>query len=99
MFRFTNRRVVPAVLAVLLAVTGLQAQTTTGRLIGTVTDAGGQPLPGVTVTISSPALIGGAQKSVSDSDGSFQFISLAPGVYTVRADLSGFRGRGRDPRG
>jgi hypothetical protein len=90
MSRFTNRRDALAVLAVLLAVTGLQAQTTTGRLIGTVTDAGGQPLPGVTVTISSPALIGGAQMSVSDSDGSFQFISLAPGVYTVRADLSGF---------
>jgi len=90
MYRFICLRKVLAVLVVLLAVTGLQAQTTTGRLIGTVTDAGGQPLPGVTVTISSPALIGGAQMTVSDSDGTFQFISLAPGVYTVRADLSGF---------
>ena len=37
----------------LLAVGGLQAQSTTGRIIGTVTDLSGQGLHGATVTISS----------------------------------------------
>jgi len=79
------------VLAVALLVGGVSgAQTTTGRIIGTVTDEGGQSLPGVTVTISSPALIGGAQSRITDSDGGFQFISLHPGDYTVKADLSSF---------
>ena len=47
---------------VIVVVAGVAtAQTTTGRLIGSTVDASGAVLPGVTVTISSPALIGGAQ--------------------------------------
>ena len=74
----------------LLVVGGLQAQTTTGRLIGTTTDSDGLGLPGVQVTITSDVLIGGPQSTVSDAQGGFQFISLFPGEYTVQASLSGF---------
>jgi len=63
---------------------------TTGKLSGTVADDNGLPLPGVTVTIASPALIGGAQVAVTEIDGNFSFPGLAPGVYTVKAELSGF---------
>ncbi|RLE31748.1 MAG: hypothetical protein DRJ61_10895 [Acidobacteria bacterium] len=75
----------------LLAVAGqAKAQTTTGRLIGSVVDAGNGVLAGVTVTIASPALIGGAQTKVTDGHGEFTFLSIAPGVYSLRAELPGF---------
>ncbi len=83
-----KRSVVLFVLA--LAVASLAVAGTTGRLIGTVRDDKGQPLPGATVTISSPTQIGGAQVEVSDADGNFSFPTLAPGYFTVKIELSGF---------
>ncbi len=74
----------------LLITSGVSAQTTNGRIIGTVTDEGGQGLAKVTITISSAAQIGGIQTRLTDDDGSFQFISLHPGEYTVTANLSGY---------
>jgi hypothetical protein len=65
-------------------------QTTTGRLMGTAVDESGAVLQGVSVTIDSPALIGGEQVKTTDDRGEFLFLSLAPGDYTVRADLAGF---------
>jgi len=53
-------------------------------------DGAGAPLPGVTVTIASPSLIGGAQTRVTDGIGEVSFLLLAPGDYTVRAELPGF---------
>jgi hypothetical protein len=67
------------------------AQTsTTGQLTGRVTDDAGEALPGTTVTVSSPALIGGPRIAVTEADGSYNFSALAPGVYNVRAELQGF---------
>ena len=66
------------------------AQTTTGRLMGTTVDQRGAVLPGVAVTISSPALIGGAQVKLTDDRGEFSFLLLGPGDYSVVAELSGF---------
>ncbi|HXO41242.1 MAG TPA: carboxypeptidase-like regulatory domain-containing protein, partial [Thermoanaerobaculia bacterium] len=62
-----------------------------GRLIGTVRGPDGGVLPGATVTISSPALIGGPRVAEGGPDGSFAFPGLDPGVYTVEIELSGFR--------
>jgi hypothetical protein len=66
------------------------SQTTTGRLMGVTMDESGALLPDVSVTISSPALIGGAQVKTTDDRGEFLFLSLAPGDYTVRAVFPGF---------
>ncbi len=63
---------------------------TTGNLSGTVVDDQNQPLPGVTITIQSPALIGGARMAVTDANGGFSFAAIAPGMYTVKAELAGF---------
>jgi hypothetical protein len=76
--------------ALLLAAASVVAQTTTGRLIGTVVDEAGRVLPGVTVTIASPALIGGGQTGVTDTRGEFSFVGIAPGEYKVMAELTGF---------
>lgn len=70
----------------------LFAQTqTTSALTGTVTDSTGAVVPGVTVTITSPSLIGGAHSTVTDSNGLYRFPSLPPGVYELTAELQGFR--------
>jgi hypothetical protein len=63
-----------------------------GAIGGTITDASGAVLPGVTATLSNTrGSIGGNQEAVTDARGTFQFVRLVPGVYTVKADLAGFR--------
>ncbi|MEZ5285033.1 MAG: carboxypeptidase-like regulatory domain-containing protein [Vicinamibacterales bacterium] len=47
-------------------------------------------LPGVTVTATSPALIG-SQTAISEVDGQHCFPSLPPGTYTLSFELSGFQ--------
>jgi hypothetical protein len=74
----------------LLAAASAWSQTTTGRLIGRVTDEDRVALPGVEVTIASPALIGGAQTQVTDDRGEYSFVGIAPGEYSVGAALDGF---------
>ena len=66
------------------------AQVTPGRLTGAVTDAQGAVLPGVTVTATSPSLIG-VQTTVTQADGKFLFPALASGTYKLQFELSGFR--------
>ena len=63
---------------------------TTGSLVGTVVDDQTQPLPGVTITITSPSLIGGPNIEATTLDGTFSFPALTPGIYTVKAEISGF---------
>jgi Carboxypeptidase regulatory-like domain/TonB dependent receptor-like, beta-barrel len=67
-----------------------QAQTTS-TLTGTVTDSTGAVVPGATVSITSPSLIGGAHSAITDSQGAYRFPSLQPGVYALTAELQGFR--------
>ena len=67
------------------------AQTTTGRIVGQVTGLEGYPMPGVTVTASSAAIMGGSRTAVSGETGAYRFAALPPGVYTVKAELTGFR--------
>lgn len=62
----------------------------TAVLLGTVRDATGAALSGASVTASSPSLIGGVRRVVSEADGAYRFPALAPGVYRVEAELTGF---------
>jgi hypothetical protein len=66
------------------------AQISQGRLAGTVTDAQGAVLPGVTVTVTSPSLIG-TRSAVTEPDGKYLFPSLPSGTYKVTFDLTGFK--------
>ncbi len=50
----------------------------TGAIEGTVTDQDKAPLPGVTVTLSSPKLMG-TRTAVTDADGAYRFPALPPG--------------------
>lgn len=90
--RIAAMGVVLLVLAGLLfSVAPASAQITTGALRGAVTDASGAVLPGVTVELTGPALIGGPKTAVTDEKGQYRFPNLAPGVYAVTVSLSGFQ--------
>ena len=77
------RRLLCVLLLVLSSAVALAAD---GRIVGTVTDESGAVLPGVTVTLRSPAL---TQTVTTDVHGRFAF-SVPPGPYTVNAQLAGF---------
>jgi hypothetical protein len=79
-------------LAVLLAgVTSAGwAQTTTGTILGEVTDSTGGQLPGVTVTAVNQAN-GLTRETVTDETGTYRFAAMPPGVYTLKASLAGFK--------
>jgi hypothetical protein len=66
------------------------AQVSTGEIFGKVTDSTGAVLPGVAVTVSSPALLQ-PQSVVSAASGGYRFPNLPVGAYTVTFDLTGFR--------
>jgi hypothetical protein len=59
-------------------------------IAGTVTDATGGVLPGVTVEARSPALIEQLRTGVTDDQGQYRIIDLRPGVYAVTFILPGF---------
>ncbi len=67
------------------------AQGTTGTITGRVADGSGGLLPGATVAISSPAMIGGPRESVTDGLGTYRFTAVPPGTYRVVFSLPGFQ--------
>jgi len=81
-------RVVSVLACVALFATPAVAQTS--AISGTVKDASGAVLPGVTVEVASPALIEKVRTVVTDGDGRYQVVSLRPGSYTVTFTLPGF---------
>ena len=86
---FVARRILLLVLGAILASRPAVAQQT-GILSGIVRDAQGAVLPGVTITIASPSLIGGVRTTDTAGAGTYQFTALPPGIYEVTYDLSGF---------
>jgi hypothetical protein len=75
------------VVAFLFSATSAFAQS---ALAGSVRDASGAILPGVTVEATSPALIEKVRTVVSDGTGQYRIVDLEPGTYTLTFSLSGF---------
>jgi hypothetical protein len=63
--------------------------STTGSINGKVVDSSAAVLPGVTVTATSPSMMG-VQTSITDGGGNYRFPALPPGAYTVTFELAGF---------
>ena len=80
-------------LVVLLLPASVFAQAT---LTGTVRDASGGVLPGVTVEASSPALIEKVRSATTDDTGQYRIIDLQPGTYALTFTLPGFSTVKRD---
>src|SRR5262249_52474566 len=62
-----------------------------GSITGSVKDASGAVLPGVTVEASSDALIEKVRSATTDGAGVYRIVDLRPGTYTVTVALQGFQ--------
>src|SRR5215208_3736780 len=80
-----------AVLAcVLLSALPAAAQFDRGQISGTIKDAQGAVVPGVTVSVTNLDTQT-VRTSVTDSTGFYTFPNLPPGKYDVAAELAGFK--------
>lgn len=68
----------------------LQAQTSFGTIIGTVTDPSQAGIPDAAITVTNPDT-GVARHATTDQYGNYTVGSLLPGVYTVKAEHAGFQ--------
>src|SRR5882757_9141164 len=87
------RKIVWALLVLVLLPSYAMAQAT---LAGVTKDTSGAVLPGVTVEVSSPALIEKTRSAVTDGSGQYQIVDLRPGTYTVTFTLTGFSSAKRE---
>ena len=76
------------ILAAALLAPGIASAQDEASITGTVTDATGLILPGVTVEARDDA--GNTQVTFSDGTGQYSFSGLAPGSYEVTFILAGF---------
>ena len=59
-------------------------------IAGVVRDPSGAVVPGVSVEVTSPALIEKSRSAVTNSQGQYKLLDLRPGTYTVTFTLQGF---------
>jgi hypothetical protein len=85
-----NIRVLVCAIALLLLAGTIYAQSTTGTILGTITDASGGVLPGASVTVTNTET-GIARTTNSESNGSYQVPALPPGPYRIEVTLDGFK--------
>jgi len=79
-----------ALIALTAAVPAAMAQAVYGSIAGTVVDPSGAALPGVTVTITSTERRT-VDTVVSNASGNYVKEHLLPGMYEVKAELTGFK--------
>jgi hypothetical protein len=75
---------------IVMAPVALHAQAALAAITGVARDSSGAVLPGVTVEVSSPALIEQTRTVVTDGTGRYRVVDLRPGTYTVTFTLQGF---------
>jgi len=77
--------------AILINVGYVRAQSILeGKLTGTIADDKGELLPGASVEITSPALMG-KRTAVTSAKGLYVFLSLPGGKYKVTVSMPGFK--------
>jgi hypothetical protein len=67
----------------------LEAQVLKGQILGTITDATGAVVPGVTVTLTETNT-NVSRTTVSNDSGLYVFVNLDPGAYQVAVEKPGF---------
>src|SRR2546428_6629961 len=58
-----------------------------GAIAGTIRDTTGAVLPGVTVEVTSPALIEKVRSAITDGQGQYRIVDLRPAAHTVTFGL------------
>jgi hypothetical protein len=86
-------RLILVLVGVALLPSSVHAQSS---IAGTVRDASGAVLPGVTVEAASPVLIEKVRNTISDGAGQYRLADLLPGTYTLTFALAGFASVKRD---
>lgn len=84
-------RIVSFAFAVLAAAATAAAQQQTGTILGRVTDSSGAALPGVTVTLAGPTILGGSATAVTSDVGAYRLPNVPAGTYTLTFELAGFQ--------
>jgi hypothetical protein len=87
--RRVRRALVSVLAALLLLPAGASAQFDAATVLGTVRDSSGAVVPGATVTLKNEST-GISATAVTDENGSYQFLNVRIGSYSVRAELQGF---------
>jgi outer membrane receptor protein involved in Fe transport len=84
------KKVLVVLMATIFLVSAGYAQSSqTGALRGTVTDPDGVTLPGITVILKSPQMVIDQMTTVSNANGVYRFMGLAPGSYELTFMLEG----------
>jgi len=84
------RALYPASILVVASVWTAWAQTSTAELHGVLTDPSGNRVPSATITIQTLDT-GLVRTFTTGDDGSYAFLGLRPGQYSVRISAAGFR--------
>src|ERR1700688_4976705 len=83
-------RVLGIVCLLLAVAVPLTSQTTTGRILGTVSDQSGAAVAGAAVVVTDIQR-STTRAAASDASGDYVVPELQPGVYKVRAEAKGFK--------
>ncbi|MFZ0880840.1 MAG: TonB-dependent receptor, partial [Candidatus Acidiferrales bacterium] len=84
------KRCATAALLVLIFPATIMAQTSQGRILGTVTDVSGAVVPNVRVTVTN-AETKVSRTLITNNAGEYVAPALEPGLYSVSAEVSGFK--------
>ena len=84
------RKISFGILVCLLSATASFAQINNATVTGTVADASGAVLPGVSITATNNAT-GVVSTAISNEAGAYNIQSLIPGTYTISGELPGFQ--------
>src|SRR6202790_96456 len=83
-------RILGIVCLVLAVAVPLISQTTTGRILGTVSDQSGAAVAGAAVVVTDVQR-GTTRAVATDASGDYVVTELQPGIYKVRAEAKGFK--------
>jgi hypothetical protein len=83
------KRILFALIALVLAAAPAYAQFETGNVVGTIKDSTGAVVPGAKVTLTNTQT-GVTSDKNSDANGLYEFFTVRPGSYVVTAEKEGF---------
>ena len=84
-----TRFLLVSVTSILLSLPVL-AQSTAGRILGSVTDQSGAAVAGATVVVTD-AQRGSSRRLTTDDSGGYSAPDLQPGVYMIHVEAKGFK--------
>ena len=87
-------RIVSGAAVLILSIIPVFGQSATAEFNGSVVDQSGAVLPGAAITVAEEST-GLVRSAVSSDAGRFVLPAVPPGVYTVKAELSGFQTQSR----